>query len=52
MERGCYTDEKQVEGVTMSMTIDPRNQEWNMNLTSIEKPVNFNVTLGGNENIR
>lgn len=40
---------KQVEGVTMSMTIDPRNQEWNMNLTSIDKPVNFNVTLGGNE---
>ena len=40
---------KQVKDVTMSMTIDPRNQEWNMNLTSFEKPVKFNVTLGGNE---
>lgn len=40
---------KQVKDVTMSMTIDPRNQEWNMNLTSFEKPVKFNVILGGNE---
>ena len=40
---------KQIKDVTMSMTIDPRNREWNVNVTSIEKPVNFNVTLGGNE---
>lgn len=40
---------KQIKDVTMSMTVDPRNREWNVNLFSFEKPVKFNVTLGGNE---
>lgn len=40
---------KQVKDVTMSMTMDPKNKEWNLNLWAFDDPVNFNVVLGGHE---
>lgn len=39
---------KTVKGTTMTMVIDPKNNEWNFNTTSNE-PTNFNIRCTGNE---